>query len=173
MSALKTSLDFNCLESVIDDRAITGTIGEVPHSRHEAAVTPNRVRKVLTGVRPGIINRAEIVLEKYAACVRAPEHHTLIRGLDGVFPNKLGGRDPQVLREFRNVTIGNTSGGHLAAICTDRAVELRLDFFREFPDTPVGDSMPLEMLSESLVLGALLLAEPLNLHQICYHSSSV
>ena len=53
------------------------------------------------------------------------------------------------------------------------AVELRLDFFRESPDTPVRDSMPLEMLSESLVLGALLLAEPLNLHQICYHSSSV
>ncbi len=131
------------------------------------------MRKVLAGVRSGIINGAEILLEKYTAGVRAPKHQTFVGCLDRVVPNKLGERNSQVLREFRNITVGDASCRDLAAIGTNGAVELRLDLFREPPDAPVRDRMPLKMLAESLVLGALFLAEAFNLHQICYHSSSV
>src|SRR3569623_628503 len=55
----------------------------------------------------------------------------------------------------------------MGEVAAGAAIHLVFDFLRYPPETEVGKVVPLEVFAEPLVLGELLRAEAINLHQVC------
>lgn len=86
-STAKSRRSFEFFESLVNDRAVAGAIGELPHTGDEASPTSYCMRKIGTGAGPLLIDRTFGSIKKSATRFCTTQDQTFFIGL-GVVTNK-------------------------------------------------------------------------------------
>lgn len=162
------------LQGVIDDRAITGAVNELPHATGDGAVAADQVREPLAGFGPRLVDRTCVSVEKDATVrVVAFEDEAFIFGRSGEALEKLGGAHAQVIDEAADIALIQFCGRDAAAVGADGAVNLIFDALSDAAQDAVRVVARFQVAAEPLVFGAFLLTQRPDLDEIGDHDPSV
>lgn len=129
------------------------------------------MREVLAGGGAGFVDGAESAIEEDAAALGGSfEDEPLVCGFLAIVSEETVDGDAEELCQADNVTFEQTSGGDFATVGTGSAINCILNGSGGAAEANLDVTMPLQMLAESPVFGAFLLAEAANLHQVGNHS---
>lgn len=129
------------------------------------------MREVLAGGGAGFVDGTESTIEENAAALGGSfEDESFVCGFLAIVCEKAGDGDAEKPSQTGYVAFEQPRGGNLAAVGTDSAINGILDGFGGAAEANLDVAMPLQVLAESLVFSAFLLAEPANLHQVGDHS---
>lgn len=172
-SSRETDLFFKSFERVVNDGAIGGAVGHLPHAVDERAGTADQVGKILAGVGARFIDGAFIPAQENAASLGPLEDASLLFANRGVVAKKNLSLYPKKAYQLLNIAFGERRGSDAAAIGASEAIDTFFDFLRDDLKPPLHEVVALEVLAQALVLLEFLFAESADLDQIGQHTTSV
>src|SRR5690242_16883945 len=96
------------------------------------------MRKALADIRPRVVNRAVVAVQKDASVLGAAQDDALLRFFGGGWRKKSMRANPQIAPQQLHVASGKLDRTDTAAVGALRAIDLLCDLFRDAAEDPVG-----------------------------------
>lgn len=112
---------FQC---VVNDRAVTGAVREVPHSGKKASIATNSMREVDAIVRTYLVHRTHVGFQENAPVLIPSQNQTFLFALLGKVAQERRRGDTEKPCEARYVPVDQSHRSDLAAIGALSAIHL-------------------------------------------------
>ncbi len=142
----------------------------MPHATEKRPVTLYQEGKKAAGFGPGLVNRADISIEKNAAVPGALENESLIGGFIRVIAKELRRFQAEKTGQPLHIALVQLGGCHTAAVPARGAVGFLFNLFGNRLQPPLDKVVAFQPCAKPQVFVPLLFADPLDLHEVGEHS---